>query len=458
MFVIGLDCADPRLVFDRWRDDLPTLRQLMQEGIYGPLRSCEPPITVPAWAVMFSGKDPGQLGVYGFRNRADYSYEHMQVASSLSIRHPRVWDVLTRHGLTSVVVGVPQTYPVQPLNGYLISSFLTPPGARQWTYPPSLAAEIDDVLGGEPYEFDVPDFRTEDKDRLLEDAYRMTRKRFKVLHYLLGKPWDLFIFVEIGVDRLHHGLWRHMDPRHPGFVPDSPYRDAIREYYQFVDREIARLLDRLDQDTVVLVVSDHGGQPMMGGFAINEWLVQEGYLVLHEYPDRPVPLEKAAIDWTRTKAWGAGGYYARIHLNVKGREPQGIIDPADYERERDLLKAKLEALTGPDGRPLGTVVRKPEEIYREVTGVPPDLLVYVGNLAWRALGSVGGGRLYTAENDTGPDDANHDWDGIFIAWDPKERWGGRQVTGLRIEQVANIILEVMGVSTTKGQRLWELIA
>ncbi len=438
--MIGLDCADPRLVFDRWREDLPTFSRLMREGMYGPLRSCEPPITVPAWSVMLSGRDPGELGIYGFRNRADYSYERMRIATALDIPHPRAWDLLGEQGLRSVVVGVPQTYPVKPINGWLVSSFLTPPGARQWTYPASLAGEISQVLGGEPYEFDVADFRTEDKDRLLESLYRMTKKRFRVLHHLLGKPWDFFMFVEIGVDRIHHGLWKYMDPTHPKHVPGNPYQNAIHDYYVYLDREIGRLLDRLDGQTRVLVVSDHGAQPMMGGFAINEWLIREGYLVLKEYPDRPTPFIKAEVDWSRTVAWGSGGYYARVHLNVRGREPQGIVDPADYEWVRDELKAKLEATVDHRGQPLGTVVRKPQEIYREVRNIPPDLIVYLGNLAWRSVGSVGLGRVHTFENDTGPDDANHDWDGIFIAWDPRERWGGRRVQDLEIRDVLGEIL------------------
>ncbi len=294
----------------------------MREGMYGPLRSCEPPITVPAWSVMLSGRDPGELGIYGFRNRADYSYERMRIATALDVPHPRAWDLLGEQGLRSVVVGVPQTYPVKPINGWLVSSFLTPPGARQWTYPASLAREISQVLGGEPYEFDVADFRTEDKDRLLESIYRMTEKRFRVLHHLLGKPWDFSMFVEIGVDRIHHGLWKYMDPTHPKHMPGNPYQNAIHDYYVYLDREIGRLLDRLDGQTRVLVVSDHGAQPMMGGFAINEWLIREGYLVLKEYPDRLTPFIKAEVDWSRTVAWGSGGYYARVHLNVRGREPQ----------------------------------------------------------------------------------------------------------------------------------------
>ncbi|HVM96495.1 MAG TPA: alkaline phosphatase family protein, partial [Candidatus Acidoferrales bacterium] len=70
--VIGLDCVPPQLVFERWVELLPNLRRLMGEGAWGSLRSCDPPITVPAWASMVTGKDPGQLGVYGFRNRGSH--------------------------------------------------------------------------------------------------------------------------------------------------------------------------------------------------------------------------------------------------------------------------------------------------------------------------------------------------------------------------------------------------
>jgi predicted AlkP superfamily phosphohydrolase/phosphomutase len=92
LIILGLDSAEPSLVFDRWRTDLPTLNRLMAEGVYGELESCIPAITVPAWSCMMSGRDPGELGVYGFRNRLDRSYSRMIVADSRAIRFPRLWD------------------------------------------------------------------------------------------------------------------------------------------------------------------------------------------------------------------------------------------------------------------------------------------------------------------------------------------------------------------------------
>jgi len=89
--IIGLDCATPQLVFDRFRDSLPNLARLMAEGAWGPLESSHPPITVPAWACMMSGWDTGQLGIYGFRNRKDYSYDGYAIASSQSLHRDRGW-------------------------------------------------------------------------------------------------------------------------------------------------------------------------------------------------------------------------------------------------------------------------------------------------------------------------------------------------------------------------------
>ncbi len=93
------------------------------------------------------------------------------------------------------------------------------------------------------------------------------------------------MMVEIGVDRMHHGFWKDMDSAHRWHDPNSSFKDAIREYYHLIDREIGTLLPLFDEYTAVLVVSDHGGKKMDGGICINEWLIQEGYLVLSAPPD-----------------------------------------------------------------------------------------------------------------------------------------------------------------------------
>ena len=455
VLVVGLDCAPPSVLFETadegdigLRDQLPNVDRLIREGIHGPLSSSIPCITVPAWTSMLASKDPGMLGFYGFRNRADYSYDRMSIATGNAIHEPRVWDVLTAADRTSVVVGVPQTYPVKPLKGYLISSFLTPNTERQYTFPNELRYEVDRPLGGETYDVDVPQFRTEDKDFLVRQIQEMTEKRFEVIKYLLReKPWEFFMFVEIGLDRLHHGMWRFWDPGHHKFEAGNPYEEVIPAYYRYLDRELGEILGMLDEDTTVMVVSDHGAQAMDGGFAVNEWLRREGLLVLKEEPmyEGLVPFEKVEIDWEKTTAWGAGGYYARIFMNVEGRETLGKIPAAQYESARDDLKERIEGIRDHEGKPMGSVVFKPEDLYQEVRNVAPDLLVYFGNLRWRSVGSFGLPDLYTFENDTGPDDANHAQDGVFVLWDPRRDHGGRYADGLQLMDMAPTILDVMGV-------------
>src|SRR5688500_9433304 len=136
VLVIGLDCAPPELIFERWRDELPHLGGLLERGRYGVLRSSDPPITVPAWACMTSSRSAGALGIYGFRNRRDHSYEGLAIADSRAVRAPRIWDLLSARGRPAIVIGVPPTYPVTPIAGAMISCFLTPDTeTSQYTYP-----------------------------------------------------------------------------------------------------------------------------------------------------------------------------------------------------------------------------------------------------------------------------------------------------------------------------------
>jgi predicted AlkP superfamily phosphohydrolase/phosphomutase len=199
-----------------------------------------------------------------------------------------------------------------------------------------------------------------------------------------------------------------------------------------------------------MVVSDHGARPMEGAVCVNEWLRDEGYLVLREEPNGPTAFRDAAVDWSRTRAWGEGGYYCRLCLNVEGREPQGVVAPADYELLRDELAERLERLPGADGRPIGTRVFRPEELWRERRGIPPDLVVYFGDLGWRSNGSVGHGRHWTYENDTGPDDANHDRDGIFVLAGPGV--SAERRNDLAIYDVAPTILRLAGLEPDPGIR------
>lgn len=441
--VLGLDGAAPPLVFGQFRKELPHLASLMSTGVYGELESTHPPITVPAWSCMMSSRDPGELGCYGFRNRRDHSYGGFSLATSTAVREPRVWDYLGSHGYRSIVLGVPQTYPPQPLLGEMVSCFLTPSTECEYTYPPTLKDEVERVSGG--YILDVENFRTEHKEAILTQIFEMTRRRFRTAKHLISRhPWDYFMMVEMGIDRIHHGFWKYFDTDHPKYEPGNPFEDAIRAYYRYVDEEIGEFLSLLPDDCVVMVVSDHGGKKMVGGICFNEWLIKNGYLRLKSNPRAVTPISKIEIDWDHTLAWADGGYYGRLFLNVKGREPNGLIDPDDYEDIRTQLIQEIADIEDAFGRNIGSVAHRPEELYRACRGVAPDLIVYFGALDWRSVGSVGYGSIYTFDNDTGPDDANHAQHGIFMM-NGHNGSGGRQRSGLRIYDIAPTVLDLFGL-------------
>jgi len=442
MMVIGLDCAAPRLVFDRYRDAMPNLSALMERGTWGPLRSSEPPITVPAWTCMVSGRDAGELGLYGFRNRV-VGDTHLRLVDAGDVHVKRIWDWLGEHGCRVAPLFVPLTSPPTPVRGQMVSGFMWPGSHAPWCFPRGLEAELVDRFG--PYLADVENFRADDLDRIYRDIVMMTEQHVEIAEYVWKeKQPDFMMMVEIGVDRFHHAFWRHIDPEHPRHEAGNPWEHLGREYYQLLDSHIGRLRALTDEDTAVMVVSDHGARAMHGGFCINEWLIREGYLTLREPPAAPGPLDHARVDWKRTTAWAEGGYYARVFLNVAGREPNGTIAPAAVHTVRGELRGALENASDDEGHRIPTSVRIPQEHYRQARGFPPDLMVYFDDLKLRAIGSIGGNRIVVTENDTGPDSCNHDWDGIFVM-SGGGTVGRGYVTGAEIYDVAPTILGAFGV-------------
>jgi predicted AlkP superfamily phosphohydrolase/phosphomutase len=269
-------------------------------------------------------------------------------------------------------------------------------------------------------------------------------------HLAETRPWQLFAMVEMGTDRIHHGFWKFMDEEHRKHQPGNPFEDAIRDYYVHLDGLIGNLLRHADDKTLVLVVSDHGAKRLDGGIRINEWLRGEGLLATAE-PDGVTTPREAGIDWSRTTAWGDGGYYARVFLNVEGREPEGTVPAADYERVRDDLAARIAAIPDENGRPLATHVYKPEELYDDVEGVAPDLIVIFGDLLWRSVGTIGGDEgIHTFENDTGPDDANHAQDGLWIAAGAGVE--ARGTIDAQLLDVAPTVLELLGLPVPDEMR------
>ena len=274
----------------------------------------------------------------------------------------------------------------------------------------------------------------------------MTKTRFDVAEHLAKKRWDFFIMHEIGFDRLHHAFWKFFDPAHPKFTPGNKYEGIDLEYYGLVDERLGRLLDIFGEDAVTFVLSDHGSKAMKGAFCVNEWLQKEGYLALRTTPGSPTDIDRAEVDWDRTRAWGWGGYYARIFFNVKGREKNGVVDEDRLDEVKALLTKKVLAIKDEAGKPLANRVYEPDRLYGTAIGDKPDLMVYFDDLNWRSAGTVGHRSLYLSENDTGPDDSVHSMDGVFLMARPGRDLGGREVRGARVEDIGPTLLSIFGLT------------
>ncbi len=452
VLVIGLDCASPHLVFDRFRDVMPNTSRLMESGSFGLLRSSAPPITVPAWTCMVSGRDPGELGLYGFRNRLPNRPTEYKprVATSEWVQEKRLWDWLSDAGKSVASLFVPLTWPPTPVRGHLVSCFLTPDLTLPWAFPTSFEHELTNRFG--PYIRDVTDFRASDKPRIYDALKKMTAQHFNIARYVWEqKIPDFMMFVDMAPDRFHHAFWSAFDPAHPRYIRGNRFEHLGREFYGFLDQNIGALLESIDEDTTVMIVSDHGARALHGSVCINEWLRDHGWLKTHAQaadPNLPhsTSIHEGVVDWSRTKAWGEGGYYARIWLNVAGREPHGIVAPADWANERARLKEELLGLVDSAGTPIPVRIDEPEREYRATRGFAPDLLVYFDDLAYRAAGTLGHGQWVIAHDDrSGPgnyDECNHDWDGLWILSGRGAPREGR-VNGARIYDVARTVLELM---------------
>jgi predicted AlkP superfamily phosphohydrolase/phosphomutase len=403
---------------------------------------------------MTSGRDAGELGLYGFRNRIKGGYG-LRTADSRDVRVKRVWDYLSDAGHRVAPLFVPLTYPPSPVRGVMASCFLTPPGAP-FTFPPALGAQLTERFGA--YHADVRDFRTDDLARIWDELHAMAVQHVDIARDVLARQSPEFMMmVEMGPDRFHHAFFASFDPAHPLHRPGDPYADAPERYYAFLDAQLGRLLADVPPECTVMIVSDHGAKAMQGGFCINDWLRQQGWLAHGPLPSGAgagpdagapaavAPLREAGVRWAETRAWAEGGYYARVFLNVEGREPEGRVPRADYERTRDELIEALGRVTRPDGSPFPIRAVKPDRVYREARGEPPDLMLYLDDLNYRALATVGHPALFRQSNDGGPDGCNHDWEGVFVAAGPGVP-AGERVEGATLFDVTPTALGRFGLS------------
>ncbi|MBI2881270.1 MAG: alkaline phosphatase family protein [Candidatus Tectomicrobia bacterium] len=424
LLVIGVDAGTLDLIEPFAAEGgLPHISSLMARGAFGTARSTLPPSTYPAWTTFMTGVGPGRHGLMDFCLREPGRYA-VRFASARDRRAATLWSRLSRAGKRVAVVGMPATHPPEPLNGCMISGFDSPLAYRWdpgFVLPRSYYREITRAVG--PYRFSACREDHVDEswhDRAKEEIRGALEQQTRVAEYLLGREaWDCFAVVFGQTDTACHHFWMFHDPHSPRFPGrGSPevarHRGFIREVYQRVDASIGRLLARTGPETAVLLVSDHGaGGTGSGVLYLNRWLAGEGWLAFRkEAPwDRllgglkgfglkrlPRRWQQAAlrrggrrlagkvesrlrfggIDFSRTRAYSEEwNSFPGVWVNLRGREPEGVVEAGAYEGLREAIIRSAESLRDPrTGRKiLRRALRREEAFSGPCAGRAPDVVL-----------------------------------------------------------------------------------
>jgi predicted AlkP superfamily phosphohydrolase/phosphomutase len=496
LLIFGVDGATFDLILP-WAaaGHLPNFARLIANGVHGDLESTLPPVTSPAWPTFMTGCNPGKHGVFDFiRPKGD----GFDLVNSTSIRQPTIWQILSEAGLKVGVMNVPVTYPAEPVNGFMITGLLSPTRGGDICYPADLIRRYEPELG--PYRI-VPrvQYTPGAEEPFAADIYDLieTHGRWG-LHLMQHEPWDVFMLHFLSLDVMQHAMWRFMDKTHPRYEPSS-FEHAIREGYIRVDRAIGRMLDQVDDDTIALVMSDHGFGPLHAIVNLNIFLMEKGllklksdswtqfkafvfrkgvspatafrwmsHLGLHNIVARVSKgtrnrmmgrfLSYDSVDWSRTLAYSMG-HVGQIYLNIAGREPQGTVSREGREGVLQRVMDTLMELRGPDGRALVThLIPRRETYHGRHAEHGPDLHVVLDDYRMISFPLFAtNGRTVTQQ--IRGDSGCHRKEGIFIASGPGVRRRA-SITGANLMDLAPTILHLAGLpvkSEMDGRVLTEIL-
>jgi len=412
--------------------DMPALAALLERGRAWQVRSTVPPVTFPAWTTFMTGAGPARHAITDFAVREPGGYRVRFVNSSYR-RMPTIWSVMAAAGKRVGVYAMPATYPAEQVCALQVCGFDTPlgaSGAEGFCHPRGLADRLRARYGSLAVEgvpqgcIDEGWHRRAASQLLATIALRTTI----VCDLLAEQRFDVFAVHYMEPDTVAHHFWQFDDQLSPR-LRRGP-RGTIREVYRALDSALARLLAAAGEDAQVLLVSDHGsGGSSDRAIFWNRWLAERGWL--HFEPDgggagaralrraalRLVPAARqarlfgrlpgaasrleskarfAGIAWERTRAFSDElPYYPSLWLNVKGREPRGIVAPGDVGAAlRDLEAEALELRDPFDGGPVVSAVRRREELFDgPFARLAPDLIFELrqpGGYSYCAGSSRGG--------------------------------------------------------------------
>lgn len=420
VLVIGLDGATFNVITPLIKKgELPNFNHIMETGASAELQSTIPPLSASAWASFMTGMDPSNHGAFDFVIKKRGMYEGTFLNGTL-IKAPAFWETLGNTGKKVLIQNVMGTYPPKPLNGYLITGFLSPPGGT-YTYPDTLKTEFEKRFGEYPRAPGTSVPQGEER-AYIENIYNNAQKRAKITKHLMeNKEWDLCVVVFEATDVLQHAFWKYYDDKPQDTKNDKNLecmQNAIPDIYKKFDEIIGDFLAKIDENTTVIVLSDHGFDRLKKVMFMNNLLLNMNMLVLKQQPLTQLKklclryhfnaetflkigekigikikgaamedkkgqqaanklfLSKHDIDWEATKAFsiGVGGH---IYINLKEREPLGAVSLREYNSLRELLIKTLQNVKDPQtGEKIIERVYRKEDLYQgQFSGLAPDISI-----------------------------------------------------------------------------------
>lgn len=432
IIVIGIDGATWDLI-KPWveKDKLPTFKKLIQEGTWGELESTIPPMTGPAWVSFATGKNPGKHSFYNFMTRIPGKYE-TKLLNADDIKCKTLWEILSIARKKIAVLNVPVTYPLGKVNGIMISGLLTPSTKSNFTYPPQFKQKIFDLTPD--YKIEEMGYSDSQRELFLNKIISIFFQRVKLFKHLFNnEKWDFLMVLFRVTDRVQHYFWKFIDKNHPLYEEeaDLKYKNAILDIYKKIDEFLNWLLENINNNINVIIMSDHGFGPLQKNLYLNNWLKSKGYLsykssilgvmrtilakigltprnifrlinkigfaklvtsinrniepILVNKIVKKFVLSLSDIDWSKTKAFynGTGTGYGFIYLNLKGREPKGVVKKDEYEKVRDVLINDLNELTHPNSNEkiIGNIYKR-EQLYNgQYFEMAPDIIFQIKDLS-----------------------------------------------------------------------------
>ena len=410
LLVLGLDGATFDVIHPMVAaGQLPNLARMMERGAWAPLRSTTPPVTFPAWSSFMTGLEPGRHGLFDFTQKLSGSYR-IRFVNATDRRGTSLFSRVSKAGGRVLVLGVPATFPPEPLNGLLVPGFDAPVSTGSdaaATNDPDLYHRIEHKAG--------PWMRPAMKEsggasldrtraHLLDRIERKTRFALAGIAELrVGGSLDFMMVVFSESDTVGHHFWRHHDPASPRHDPaaDELARSSIEAIYSKLDEACGRIQHAFGDEALCVVMSDHG----MGGASryvvhLNRYLAECG--LLERKANRGLSTDHAArrlrdgllrfvpsgiaqilfrraraaaarvesgarfggFNWNRTQAFSEeANTNPGVWINLRGREAQGCVAPEDYEKVRDRVIEALQAWRLPDGGPVVARAVRREELY-----------------------------------------------------------------------------------------------